>query len=154
MNKQMKFFVVSLLTIGTLIGTCFALGGSNSNQTGLSQSWNTTEVSGSSATIWSGRGGYVKAIYVSTETAGTLAGTDWWVMIDTPTPTNVTFASFATATKVTPARMFPTTTTVGGITADGTLDFGDPVYLSSGCFIFKTAAASGEALKVFVKWKN
>lgn len=141
-----KIIAVAFLLVGMLIG--------KSEAAGLFEGWQITEVTASSATVFDGTG-RVKAVYVTTQVSN---ATDWTVLIDTPadTPNGTTFASFTSGRKKSPAIYFTSNTVNSGLLTNyKAIDYGeDGIIFSSACFVFKTAASSGEANKVFVEWRK
>jgi len=142
MNKKIILAAVVLLGLGVSKVQAFS-------ET-LSSAWTITEVSASSAQVFSD-GGYVKALYLSSGPAGS---NNYVVLVDTDAPDGVTgFNTFPSASKKSPALVFSTNSasTDRWFTV---FDYEDPIFLKEGAFVFKSATNSGEAIKAFLKWKK
>lgn len=120
---------------------------------GPNNGWEFTVIEDSSGTVFNGFG-RIGAIYVSSDTIGNRA-VNWGVLVDTPNVTPVTnYNSFTRGQKKSIPFFFSSS-----MTSDTqsywtvVADYGDSgVRISSAATIWKTAASSGEALKVGVRW--
>lgn len=123
--------------------------------------WNYTEII-TSATIFEGNG-RVGRLYGSSDTT---PGANYFVLLDTSAD-NVSNAawpiSYPEGLRRSPALQFvvPSTDTVNGVWNPTTaqqylmMDYGPyGVRIDSGAYVFKSAAASGQALRVGVLWRK
>lgn len=142
---------LNLLFLLGILGVVSMFCSSSQATSRFDQGYYTEEVDVSSSVVFNGPG-WVKSIYASTGTAGG----QWFVMIDSGAATPLApFSAFTSAQKKTPAIEFTTGTTNAFGGTDTYLKWTAPepgVFISSGCFIYKTNASSGEALKVFVTY--
>lgn len=125
----------------------------------LEETYSTLEVTAASGTVFTGAG-WVKSVQLSSPTASSTFGSNWMVLINTNAITNVTsYASFASGTKKTVPLLFTSTpTAITNVPQSGNnppFVWDEPgIFFSTGCYFFKTDAASGEAFKAIIHYKK
>ena len=117
--------------------------------------WHYTEVSLATGTIFTGAG-RVKKVFASSDTT---LGANFAFLADTVTASDPAIASFDETRRRSPVFQFPVSTvTASGSSGQGiwtVVDYGeDGVIFTSACYVWKTAAASGQALRVGVLWRK
>lgn len=159
----MKKITLCVLALVLLAMSAMSVKSVKADQQSVFDAWNYTEIRTSGTVFLDG--GRVAALYASTDTT---PGANYFVLVDTPgvQASNAAWpASYPANLRKSPALFFvvqstPLTGGISGALATNSnmsvvLDYGDyGIRISSAAYIFKTAASSGEALKVGVKWRK
>lgn len=149
MNK-IKIFIGSLFLIGILTNGSLLVKADVIDEEGATF----IEAPTSSGTI----GGFGKskllAVYASSNSAST--PTNWFVILDTPGVTSgLDITSFSTANYKSPPMMFPVSTVTANTVNQmywKVIDYGEEgISISSAPYVYKSAATSGMAQRVFLK---
>lgn len=116
--------------------------------------WTINEVTATSETFKGPL--YVGAVYLSTPTENSIG--HYAVVLATPCNPSSTWGMFTSDTKKSPALVFSSTNTASGVQfygANEAINYGDDgILISTDCTVYKSQAASGEAFKVFLKYRR
>lgn len=150
MNK--KLLIVSFLVGGiAAVSSLYA-------SARLDATYSTVEITASSSSL-TNKPTWVKSVQLSTPTNGSTYGANWAVLIDTVPPNpGLTYDMFTSSRKRSIPLIFtstPTAVVQGPAQNANVYTFDEPgIFFSSGVYLYKTQASSGEAFKVLINFKQ
>lgn len=140
-----KIIAFALLTVGLLAAAVSA--------ESIFEGRQITEITHTTTAVFM-NGGRVFKIYNSSNAANTTL-TNFSQLIDTQTIIGqVSYNSFARDNIKSPALLFFSTPTINS-NYTLAMDYGEKgIFISTGCFIWKTEVSSGNAVKTYVEWSK
>lgn len=117
--------------------------------------WRLYEFAGTSGTVSGPQPPYdVRRVFASSDTVPVAGAQNWFILLATSANNGTVFSQFTADVKMSPAVLFPTTWTYLNTAGNPALmlDYGpDGVHFSTHCYVFKTAASSEHALRLYLE---